>query len=186
MFRFFNNKPDFNKIFEIAKKMKGNIDEFKPIVPIALGLRRDGMKDRHWEALTEKTGIAINAETEENFTLQSVVDRGMVKFAQECDDVGEKANKEYNIEKSLAKMKKEWQGQDFLTPEFKNTRTYIIAGFDDAAALLDEHIVTGQAMQFSPFKKPFEEEIEEWVGLLCTVQDTLEEWVKCQQQWMYL
>jgi dynein heavy chain len=56
-----------------------------------------------------------------------------------------------------------------LTPEFKNTRTYIIAGFDDAAALLDEHIVTGQAMQFSPFKKPFEEEIEEWVLLLCTV-----------------
>jgi len=28
--------------------------------------------------------------------------------------------------------------------------------------MLDEHIVMTQAMQFSPFKKPFEEEIEEW------------------------
>jgi dynein heavy chain len=151
-----------------------------------MALRRDGMKQRHWELLSEKAGIEINAETEENFTLQSIVDRGMIKYVDACDDIGEKANKEYNIEKSLAKMKTEWQGQNFLTPEFKNTRTYIISGFDDAAALLDEHIVTGQAMQFSPFKKPFEEEIEEWVLLLCTVQDTLEEWIKCQQQWMYL
>ena len=143
VFRFFNNKEQFAKIGEIAKTMKGKVDAFKPIVPVALALRRDGMKERHWEALTEKTGIPINAETEENFTLQSIIDRGMVKFVQECDDIGEKANKEYNIEKSLAKMKKEWEGQNFLTPEFKNTRTYIIAGFDDAAALLDEHIVTG-------------------------------------------
>jgi dynein heavy chain len=131
------------KIFDIAGQIKNRVDEFKPIVPVALGLRRDGMKERHWQALTDKTGIAINPETEENFTLQSVVDRGMVKFVTDCDDIGEKANKEFNIEKSLAKMKKEWQGQIFLTPEFKNTRTYIIAGFDEAAALLDEHIVTG-------------------------------------------
>jgi dynein heavy chain len=52
--------------------------------------------------------------------------------------------------------------------------------------MLDEHIVTTQAMQFSPFKKPFEEEIEVWSAKLMLVSDTLEEWVKCQGQWMYL
>jgi dynein heavy chain len=52
--------------------------------------------------------------------------------------------------------------------------------------MLDEHIVTTQAMQFSPFKKPFEEEIELWCTKLMLVSDTLEEWVKCQGQWMYL
>ncbi len=41
-------------------------------------------------------------------------------------------------------------------------------------------------MQFSPFKKPFEEEIEVWSTKLMLVSDTLEEWVKCQGQWMYL
>ena len=45
--------------------------------------------------------------------------------------------------------------------------------------MLDEHIVMTQAMQFSPFKKPFEGEIEEWNTKLMTVSDTLEEWVKC-------
>ena len=125
-------------------------------------------------------------DEEGEFNLQKVIDLGMVEFVTECDDVGEKAYKEFHIEKSLEKMKKEWGNLNFLTPEFKQTRTYIISGFDDAAAILDEHIVTGQAMQFSPFKKPFEAEIEEWVATLCLVQDTLEEWIKCQQQWMYL
>lgn len=41
-------------------------------------------------------------------------------------------------------------------------------------------------MQFSPFKKPFEKEIEEWNTKLMQVSDTLEEWIKCQGQWMYL
>jgi len=59
-------------------------------------------------------------------------------------------------------MKKEWDGLNFLLPRFKNTTTCTIGGFDDAVTILDEHIVTAQAMQFSPFKKPFEEEIEVW------------------------
>ena len=53
-------------------------------------------------------------------------------------------------------------------------------------AILDEHSVMTQAMQFSNFKKPFEEEIDEWDKKLMLVSDTIEEWIKCQQQWMYL
>jgi len=34
-------------------------------------------------------------------------------------------------------------------------------------------------MQFSPFKKPFEEEIINWNSALKTISDVLEEWAKC-------
>ena len=80
----------------------------------------------------------------------------MVAHVALCEEVGEKAQKEFYIEKSLIKMKSEWQGMNFRLPRFKNTSTYTISGFDDAITILDEHIVTAQAMQFSPFKKPFE------------------------------
>jgi hypothetical protein len=33
-----------------------------------------------------------------------------------------------------------------MLPKFKNTTTCTIAGFDDAITILDEHIVTAQAM----------------------------------------
>ena len=41
-------------------------------------------------------------------------------------------------------------------------------------------------MQFSPFKKPFETEIIDWNEKLKLMSDVLEEWSKCQGQWMYL
>lgn len=86
----------------------------------------------------------------------------------------------------LRKMQEDWTGVDFMTPQFKSTTTFYIAGFDEAMNMLDEHIVTTQAMQFSPFRGPFEEEIINWNTKLLLVSDTLEEWVKCQGQWMYL
>jgi hypothetical protein len=35
-------------------------------------------------------------------------------------------------------------------------------------------------MQFSPFKKPFEEEIEAWNTTLLYVSECIDEWKKCQ------
>jgi dynein heavy chain len=46
--RFFREK-DHPKILKIAETMKKNIDDFKPYVPLAVSLRKDGMKDRHWD-----------------------------------------------------------------------------------------------------------------------------------------
>ena len=142
------------------------------------------MKERHWKAISEGSGIECYPD--EDFTLQKLIDLGMAPHVALCEEVGEKAQKEFHIEKSLIKMKSEWQGMKFLLPRFKNTSTYTISGFDDAVTILDEHIVTAQAMQFSPFKKPFEQEIEDWCSKLLLVSDTLEEWLKCQKSWMYL
>lgn len=153
-------------------------------MPLAVALRKDGMKDRHWDQISESVGFDIRPD--ENFNLTTVLEKGMLKHIEIADEVGEKAFKEYNIEKQLAKMKREWEGLNFMLPRFKQTPTYTIAGFDEAINLLDEHIVATQAMQFSVFKKPFEQEIEEWNDKLLLASDTLEQWVSCQGQWTYL
>ena len=41
-------------------------------------------------------------------------------------------------------------------------------------------------MQFSPFRKPFEEELLNWTNTLKRVSDILEVWGKVQVNWMYL
>lgn len=80
--------------------------------------------------LSEETKVEIGPC--EGFNLNMVIEKGMVEHAEICEDVGEKAYKEYNIEKSLAKMKGDWEGQDFILPQFKNTTTSYITGYDDA------------------------------------------------------
>lgn len=47
--------------------MKGKVDAFKPIVPLAVALRKDGMKDRHWKAISDASGIEVYPD--EDFTL---------------------------------------------------------------------------------------------------------------------
>ena len=46
--RYFREK-DLPKILKIAETMKKNIDDFKPYVPLALALRKEGMRERHWD-----------------------------------------------------------------------------------------------------------------------------------------
>jgi dynein heavy chain len=104
--RYFKEK-DLPKIQKIAETMKKNIDEFKPYVPLAIALRKEGMKDRHWDQISDKVGFDIRPV--EGFTLTSVIDAGMLKHLEICEEVGEKAYKEFHIEKSLTKMMGDWK-----------------------------------------------------------------------------
>lgn len=70
-------------------------------------------------------------------------------------------------------MKAEWEQVKFEFKEtYKDTDTYILKGTEDIVALLDEHIMTTQGLQFSIYKKPLEKEIDEWATLIMTVNRT--------------
>jgi dynein heavy chain len=137
--RFFRDKDDLRKILKIAEEMRTGIDDFKPQVPILMALRTDGMKDRHWEMLSEKIGFEVKPY--EGFTYQKCMEMKLTEYTEQVVDIGEKAGKEYNIETSLAKMKQDWEPLTLGLKPFKNTGTYTVFGFDDAMMMLDEHIV---------------------------------------------
>jgi dynein heavy chain len=111
--RYFREK-DFPKILKIAETMKKNIDDFRPYVPLAVALRKDGMKERHWDQISEK--VKFDIRPAEGFTLTSVIDMGMLKHIDVCEEVGERAYKEFHIEKSLIKMQKDWNDSNFALP----------------------------------------------------------------------
>jgi len=134
--------------------------------------------------VSEKVGFDVKPA--EGFTYAKCMEMKLTEFTDELVDIGEKAGKEYNIEVNMAKMKEEWVNIDFMLKPFKKTGVCTVAGFDEAMTVLDEHIVLTQTMAFSPFKKPFEEEIEEWNTTLLYVSDCIDEWMKCQGSWMYL
>jgi dynein heavy chain len=130
--RFFRDKEGLEKILDVASAVKAKIDEFKPIVPIACALRRKGMVDRHWDAISENVGFDIRPTEDPPFNLSIVIGKGLVEHTELCEDMGERAYKEYNIEVSLKKMKEDWAPLKFLLPKFKQTTTCTISGFDDA------------------------------------------------------
>lgn len=64
-FRYFRDR-NMPKIFDITEQVKKQIDAFKPVVPIAVALRRDGMKERHWANIKKETGIDFDHEEDFN------------------------------------------------------------------------------------------------------------------------
>ncbi|XP_074169160.1 dynein axonemal heavy chain 1 isoform X1 [Rhinolophus sinicus] len=169
---------------DVALDIQARIEEFKPYIPLIQGLRNPGMRNRHWELLSNE--ININVKPKANLTFTRCLEMNLQDHIESISKVAEVAGKEYAIEQALDKMEKEWSAIQFNVLPYKKTDTYILKSPDEASQLLDDHIVMTQSMSFSPYKKPFEQRISAWENKLKLTQEVLEEWLNCQRSWLYL
>lgn len=131
-------------IVRIAETIKESVEEFRPQVPIVMALKTDGMKERHWEQMSAKIGFELKPY--EGFTFAKAMKMNLVDHTEVLVDIGEKAAKEFAIENNLRAMKEAWETVELTLKAFKKTGTSTVVGFDEAMALLDDHIVLTQTM----------------------------------------
>ncbi|XP_078000357.1 dynein axonemal heavy chain 1-like isoform X2 [Glandiceps talaboti] len=175
---------DIPGVQNVALEIKQWVEDFKPYIPLIQGLRNPGMRERHWQALSQELGFTVRPK--QSLTFSKCLEMGLQSHIDKIAKVAEVAGKEYSIEQALDKMENEWKPVKFEIMAYKDTGTYIMKGSDECTQLLDDHIVMTQSMSFSPFKKPFEERISTWEGKLRMTQDVLDEWLNCQRAWLYL
>nr|XP_042905569.1 dynein axonemal heavy chain 7 isoform X2 [Parasteatoda tepidariorum] len=169
---------------EIADNAIKRITKFARIVPAIIVLCNPGMKLRHWKMVSEIVGKRVIPDT--STTFKDLIEMNVHDYVEEIAPISTKASRELGLEKALKKMKEEWQDIRFVTVAHRDTGTYVLSSVDDIQTLLDDHIVKTQAMRGSPFAKPFEGEIKEWEDVLKLTQDSIDEWLKVQMQWLYL
>ncbi|CAF1941259.1 unnamed protein product [Rotaria magnacalcarata] len=171
-------------IQQIAMTVKSQIEDFKPSIPLIQALRAPGMRNRHWEELSELVKMPVRPK--KDLTFSKCLDMGLQKYIDMISKVAEKAGKEFSIEQQLDKMENEWKSVRFDVLPYKQTGTFIIKTSEEISQMLDDHIVATQSMSFSPFKKAFEERIAAWENKLKITQEVLDEWLACQRSWLYL
>lgn len=71
--------------------MREKVSDFQPHVQYIMALRTEGMKDRHWDAISEKVGQAVKPYP--GFTMKNVLDMNLQKYEEDIVDIGEKASK---------------------------------------------------------------------------------------------
>ncbi|GIQ85466.1 dynein heavy chain 1, axonemal, partial [Kipferlia bialata] len=190
--RSFKNQPQTR---DIAEGVRDSIAQFKKYVPLLLAMRNEGMKERHWLSVSELLKFDLRpdlepclSEDEPGYIFKTAVDMGLWQHASlvHIQTVSDVASKEYNIQHALESMRSTWQTINLTLAEYGETGTYVLKGSDDIIQLLDDHTVTTQAMSFSAFKKPFEEQINSWEATLSLMGEVMEEWLLVQQSWLYL
>jgi dynein heavy chain len=167
-----------------AAQLRAETTEFRKNMPVIQSLASKALKRRHWEALSELLGKIIDPEDE--LTLQALLDLDAAAQIEAIQEITIAAEKEYNLERTMNAMMKEWETIEFEVKPYKETGTFVVGGVDEVITLLDDHIVKTQTMRGSPFIRPIEKEIKMWEHRLKYAQGMLDALINCQRTWMYL
>uniref|UniRef100_A0A8C3L813 Dynein axonemal heavy chain 3 n=1 Tax=Chrysolophus pictus TaxID=9089 RepID=A0A8C3L813_CHRPC len=177
MYKLSKSFPDLAGPRRLAESTKYKLDKFKQHLPLLSLACNRGMKERHWEQISEIVGCEL-------FGCKNI--SSYVSFQIRLEPIGAAASKEYSLEKSIEKMKSEWISMQFSLVKYRDTNNSILSAVDDIQLLLDDHIVKTQTMCGSPFIKPMEAECRAWEAKLTLMQNIIDSWLKCQATWLYL
>jgi dynein heavy chain len=102
---------DIPVVKELVLQIKGQIEAFKEKLPIIQTLGNPGLRERHWEKISEIAGFTIRPSPE--LTLQALLDMNLDEHHAKFELISEAASKEHGLEKNLEKMKLEWADTKF-------------------------------------------------------------------------
>eukprot|EP00854_Cymbomonas_tetramitiformis_P001348 gene1348-1949_t len=173
-----------NKEDAVVKRLRNEVEDFKQYVPLLQELANPALGSRHWKQIFSLLNKTYSEDVD--FSIQDLLDMKVMSKIEQIETIGATASKEYSLGKAFEKMLAEWDGIEFKCIPYKDSGVCVIGGTDEVQGLLDDHIVKVQSMNASPFVKPIKEQAMEWQVTLTTLQDMLDNWLKCQSTWMYL
>ncbi|XP_057312411.1 dynein axonemal heavy chain 12-like isoform X2 [Hydractinia symbiolongicarpus] len=181
------NPEEENEVFaplKVAQSVQQQIKEFKTNVPVIGIMCNNGLRQIHWDAMSEIIGENITPDS--GTTLRKMLRHDLEPCITQFEVISTGASKEFSLEKAMQRMMEDWDEIVFNTTQYRDSGVHILAAVDEIQAILDDQIVKTQTMRGSPFIKPFENEIKAWEDRLLRMQETLDEWLKVQAQWLYL
>ncbi|XP_067137533.1 LOW QUALITY PROTEIN: dynein axonemal heavy chain 7-like [Centruroides vittatus] len=166
----------------ICENLFQRISNFKQYLPTLEIICSPGLKIYHWEEMSSIVGQKLIPDY--RMTLHKMLSMQVQNYLDKFKPIAIAASKEYILKTTFDKLKSEWIGICFAIAQHEDT--YILSSIDEIQLLLDDHILKIQTMKGSPFARPFEKERKIWEKQLLLIEDTIDEWLKVQSQWLYL
>ncbi|XP_015987103.2 dynein heavy chain 12, axonemal isoform X12 [Rousettus aegyptiacus] len=178
------DEPKENPTIAMCSTVMEQIKVFKEYIPTVSILCNPGMRARHWKQISEILGYDLTPDS--GTTLRKILKLNLTPYLEKFEVISAGASKEFSLEKAMHTMIETWDDIAFHISLYRETGVYILSSVDEIQALLDDQIIKTQTMRGSPFIKPFEKEIKAWEDRLIRIQETIDEWLKVQAQWLYL
>ena len=103
----------------MADTVRTKIDKFKRDLPIIQALGANGMRPRHWDRVEVVVGTDIRPD--EDTTLLQMLEFNLGQHLPKLEEIAVAAAKEYALEKTLNKMKEDWQEMKFTLLPYRDT-----------------------------------------------------------------
>ncbi|KAH9277041.1 hypothetical protein BASA83_000559 [Batrachochytrium salamandrivorans] len=170
---------------EVVPRLKSLVEEYRAIYPTIVDLRNPSLKQRHWEKIQDAIGKSLVKD--EGFTLAKLMDLRVFDFKEEISSISSQADSEAALEEMLARVFKNWSEAEFIvTPYRDNKDVFILGSVEDIQTLLEDSQVIISTIKRSRFIGPIRAEVERWDKQLILFSETLDSWLTCQRNWLYL
>jgi dynein heavy chain len=148
-------------------------------------LRNPALKQRHWDKLQEVLGTQLVRD--ESFTLGRLMEIRAFDFKDEISNIAGQASSEAALEEMLSKVVKSWDDTEFIVLGYRDSKdVFILGAIDDIQTLLEDSQVTIATIKSSRFIGPIKSEVDRWDKQLLLFSETLDAWMTCQRNWLYL
>mmetsp|Transcript_11032 Transcript_11032/g.41100 ORF Transcript_11032/g.41100 Transcript_11032/m.41100 type:complete len:2117 (-) Transcript_11032:6020-12370(-) len=179
----------------VTGKLIEQVDEWKSLLPAITDLKNPYFQGRHWQKLDNIIGAPffmkmnqppLNPDNpnENQFELGDLIALNIVEKRQEIEEVSQEASQEHSLLELLGTVESHWESMEFEISVHKEM--YIIGDTEDIVTQLEDDIITISTILSSSFVTAIKVQVEKWEHDLRLMYDTIEQWVKCQQKWIYL
>ncbi|XP_034630816.1 dynein heavy chain 6, axonemal [Trachemys scripta elegans] len=170
----------------IVPRLKGNVEKMREKLPVITDLRNPFLKPRHWAVLEQIVNAPL-VDVEYPLSLARLVELSAFEFSQEIQDVSGQASGEASLETILKKVEDSWKTTEFIVLPHRDSKdVFILGGTDDIQVLLDDSTINVATIASSRYVGPLKARVDEWQKQLSLFSQTLEEWLTCQRNWLYL
>ncbi|XP_034255936.1 dynein heavy chain 6, axonemal isoform X2 [Thrips palmi] len=169
----------------IVPQFKSAVQDIKEKLPTISSLRNPNLKARHWSNIEQMMNVRISPD--EPVTLQSLLDKGLMSYTDQLNDIAAQASSEAALESLLRKVEDAWQQAELVVLNHRDQKdVFILGGLEEIFTLLEESMININTILSSRHVGPIKSRVEDWLEQLQLFSKTLDEWIQCQQKWLYL
>ncbi|KAM6971776.1 dynein axonemal heavy chain 6 [Aplochiton taeniatus] len=168
----------------VVPRLKERVENMREKLPVITDLRNPCLKARHWETLESIVEAKLQ---DEPLSLARLEELNIFSFIADIQEVSGQASGESSLESILKKVEDSWKTTEFSVLSHRDSKdVFILGGTDDIQVLLDDSTINVATVASSRYVGPIKVRVDDWQRQLALFSQTLEEWLTCQRNWLYL
>ncbi|KAL3884515.1 hypothetical protein ACJMK2_024650, partial [Sinanodonta woodiana] len=170
---------------DVVKILKDKVELIRERMPVITDLRNPTLKQRHWDVI--ENILEYKFTPEEPLTLGKLIEINAFKYSESLQEISGRASSEASLEGILKKVEDSWKVTEFVVLPHKDSKdVFILGGTDEIQQLLDDSNINIATIASSRHVGPIKSRVDDWSKQLDLFGKTLDEWLNCQRNWLYL